>query len=83
MASFTAWPALAFAWWLTFFSPRDMWHNHVMRHKVVVFVAAFGRAVSASHAITSWGVDKARREGVHGRGKGQWLVNLFISWLIY
>lgn len=29
-----------------------------MRHKAVVFVAAFGRAVSASHAITSWGADK-------------------------
>eukprot|EP00752_Nemacystus_decipiens_P006848 g6150.t1 len=59
MHSFTAWPALAVAWWLTFFSPWDMWHGRAMRSKAVVFVAAFGRAISASHAITSWGADKA------------------------
>ncbi|CAM9260817.1 unnamed protein product, partial [Scytosiphon promiscuus] len=54
MHSFTAWPALAVAWWLTFFCPRDLWHARAMRSRVAVFVAAFGRAVSASHAITSW-----------------------------
>ncbi|CAM9441189.1 unnamed protein product, partial [Hapterophycus canaliculatus] len=62
MHSFTAWPALAVAWWLTFFSPRDLWHAGAMRSRAAVFVAAFGRAVSASHAITSWGADKASRE---------------------
>jgi len=58
MHSFTAWPALAVAWWLTFFSPWDLWHGRAMRNKAAVFLAAFGRAVSASHAITSWGADK-------------------------
>lgn len=58
MHSFTAWPALAVAWWLTFFSPWDLWHGRAMRSRAVVFAAAFGRAISASHAITSWGADK-------------------------
>ncbi|CAM9205982.1 unnamed protein product [Ascophyllum nodosum] len=59
MSSSTAWPALAVCWWLTFFSPWDLWHGRAMRHKGVVFIAALGRAFSASHAITSWGADKA------------------------
>ncbi|CBN75128.1 expressed unknown protein [Ectocarpus siliculosus] len=59
MHSFTAWPALAVAWWLTFFSPWDLWHGRAMSNKACMFLAAFGRAVSASHAITSWGADKA------------------------
>lgn len=59
MASFTAWPALALAWWLTFFSPLDFWHNRVMRVKAIRFLIGFGQAVSASHAVTSWGADKA------------------------
>ncbi|CAN0570058.1 unnamed protein product, partial [Laminaria digitata] len=58
MSSFTAWPALVVAWWLTFFSPSDFWHCHVMRNEGVLFIAGFGRALSAAHAITSWGVDK-------------------------
>lgn len=31
-----------------------------MRYRAVVFISAFGRAVSAAHAITSWGADKVR-----------------------
>lgn len=60
MSSFTAWPALALAWWLTFFSPLDLWHGGVMRQNVLLFAIGFGRAVSAAHAVTSWGADKVR-----------------------
>lgn len=60
MSSFTAWPALAVSWWLTFFSPQDLWHRHVMRQKAVIFLIGFGSALSASHAVTSWGADKVR-----------------------
>lgn len=69
MHSFTAWPALAVAWWLTFFSPWDLWHGRAMRNKAVGFVAAFGRAISASHAITSWGADKV----ILHREKDRWI----------
>lgn len=58
MSSFTAWPSLAVAWWLTFFCPFDLWHSYAMHNRLVLFIMAFGRAVSAAHAITSWGADK-------------------------
>lgn len=75
MSSFTAWPALFVAWWFTFFCPWDLWYSFVMRYELAVFIAAFGRALSAAHAITSWGADKVRRSG-RRRNKEKEKVNL-------
>lgn len=62
--SHSAFPALFVAWWLVFFSPLDFFW-HVTSNPVFSFAMGFGRSISAGHAVTSWGMDKALRNSSH------------------
>lgn len=61
--SHQAFPALLLAWWLTFCCPLDFYYT-LMRGTgifgwVTMQLSAMGACISAGHAVTSWGMDKA------------------------
>ena len=63
LTSHTAWPALIFMWWLTFFCPYDAWFR-LLSHAgaggdVLRGFLTIGSWFSTGHAVTSWGMDKA------------------------
>jgi hypothetical protein len=61
--SHTAFPALFIAWWLTFYSPNDIYYKLIRKTglfgKSVLFLVGIGASISSGHAATSWGMDKA------------------------
>lgn len=61
-ASWTAgdhvWGAFLLAWWLTFSSPFDVWYTMMESAALRGPLQAFA-CVSAAHAVTSWGLEKA------------------------
>eukprot|EP01041_Mallomonas_annulata_P010564 gene10564-22042_t len=59
ITSSTAFPALLLAWWLTFFCPFDLYWSLVANNPVFKVFCEHGLAISGSHAVTSWGMDKA------------------------
>ena len=59
VASHTAWPALALAWWLTFGCPMDLWYKHVANSKLLAYPLGVVTGISTAHAVTSWGMEKA------------------------
>lgn len=55
-----AFPALFLAWWLTFFSPYDLYWCWTLRYtKFHAILFGTFASISSSHATTSWGMDKA------------------------
>jgi len=62
IVSHSAFPALLLAWWLTFYCPWDLYYTFVAswEGEGARFVAGLLGAVSAGHAVTSWGLDKVR-----------------------
>ena len=56
--SHSAFPALLLVWWLTFFSPGDLFYRSVKNTPVLMLLVGVGSAISAGHAVTSWGMDK-------------------------
>lgn len=59
LSSHTALPAFCIAWYVTFFSPGDVWHQ-AMGTKVFRGAVLLGVWASTAHAVTSWGLDKVR-----------------------
>ncbi|KAJ1455415.1 hypothetical protein M885DRAFT_520355 [Pelagophyceae sp. CCMP2097] len=62
--------SLLLAWWLTFCCPMDAWHRAVRSSDALRLVLAGGAWLSAGHAVTSWGADKAlvaQHAAAHGR----------------
>ena len=59
VTSSTAFPALLLAWGLIFFCPLDLFYIYTKDNKLIIFFWEIGAAVSAGHAVTSWGMDKA------------------------
>ncbi|CAM9352882.1 unnamed protein product, partial [Phaeothamnion confervicola] len=59
IASPTALPSLCLAFWLTFFCPGDLWHRLVTVVGPFRFAVTAAAWVSTTHAITSWGLEKA------------------------
>ena len=60
--SHSASPALFLSWWLTFCCPMDLYYRYIIKGSIGVvflFVLGIGSAISAGHAVTSWGMDKA------------------------
>lgn len=57
--------ALLLAWWLTFFSPFDIYWNLTKNSTLFVFIVGIGSSLSAGHAIGSWGVDQAMYNALH------------------
>ena len=65
VTSSTAFPALFLAWILTFFSPWDLFYKLFTDSGFLYFLFEVGRASSAGHAITSWGMDKVLLNSYH------------------
>lgn len=65
IVSHSAFPALLVAWWLTFFSPFDIYHKVITRVPLCLFIVGLFASVSGGHAVTSWGVDKALNNAFH------------------
>lgn len=67
IVSHSAFPALLVAWWLTFFCPGDAFYSLVgnKEGKALVFIIGVGATISAGHAVTSWGLDKAAFNAFH------------------
>eukprot|EP01039_Chlorochromonas_danica_P007295 gene7295-8073_t len=66
LVSKTALPALLLAWWLVFCSPRDVfWSVLQWVGPKGLFLVEIMRMVSSSHAISSWGLDKAFNNAFH------------------
>jgi uncharacterized membrane protein YeiH len=61
----TAFPALILAWWLTFFCPLDLYWKFLNKTPGLLFFIGIWAAVSAGHAVTSWGFDKAAFNASH------------------
>jgi len=68
-ASWTAgdhvWGAFLLAWWLTFSSPFDVWYTMMDSAALRGPLQALA-CVSAAHAVTSWGLEKALK-AAHSR----------------
>lgn len=58
-------PGFFLAWWLTFYSPDDIFYNTVSKNNFLLFFLGVFNAVSAGHAVTSWGLDKAYNNAYH------------------
>ena len=56
--SHSAFPAILIIWWLIFLSPYDIFYRTLKSSKILIFAIKIGSAISAGHAVTSWGVDK-------------------------
>lgn len=65
IVSHSAFPALLVAWWLTFFSPFDIYYKAVEKIPFFLFFVGIFSAISGGHAVTSWGVDKAISNAFH------------------
>lgn len=63
--SHSAFPALLLAWWLTFYSPFDIFWNFFNSNQLFIFVMGAFASISAGHAVTSWGMDKALFNAAH------------------
>ena len=66
--SHNAFPALVLAWWLTFYCPGDVYHKVMSSQwaKIAILpIVTLLSAVSAGHAVTSWGLDKALNNTFH------------------
>lgn len=61
----TAFPALFLAYWLTFCCPSDIFWKQLANNTLFINVASIGGAISAGHAVTSWGADKALENLFH------------------
>eukprot|EP01038_Epipyxis_sp_PR26KG_P006774 gene6774-9278_t len=61
----TAFPALLLAWWLIFFCPFDLFSKYVCSNTVVMHCVNILSTISSSHAVGSWGVDKAMFNSFH------------------
>lgn len=60
ITSFSAFPALLLAWILIFFCPGDLfWRVFNALSVITLPLFEIGSAISAGHAVTSWGMDKA------------------------
>ena len=61
--SHQAFPALLLSWWLTFHCPFDLYYYLMRRTGAIGWTfmrfAEIGASISAGHAVTSWGMDKA------------------------
>jgi hypothetical protein len=65
--SSNAFPALVLAWYLTNFCPYDLFH-YILSSTIgmpILFILNIGSAISAGHAVTSWGLDKAAFNSFH------------------
>ena len=65
IVSHSAFPALLVAWWLTFFSPFDIYYKIVDKVPLSLFFVGIFASISGGHAVTSWGVDKALNNTFH------------------
>jgi uncharacterized membrane protein YeiH len=63
--SHNAYPALLLAWWLTFFCPLDLYWRYINKANGPLFFISLFAAISAGHANTSWGLDKAAFNSFH------------------
>mmetsp|Transcript_10500 Transcript_10500/g.14493 ORF Transcript_10500/g.14493 Transcript_10500/m.14493 type:complete len:239 (+) Transcript_10500:174-890(+) len=61
----SALPAFLIMWWLTFFSPFDIYWNTIPNNPVLLFFIGIGSSLSSAHAVGSWGVDKALFNAFH------------------
>ena len=67
--SHAAFPSLLAAWWLTFLFPHDLYYR-ILRYSghlgwILMLLCKIGAAISAGHAVTSWGMDKALFNASH------------------
>lgn len=65
IVSHSAFPALLVAWWLTFFSPFDIYYKIIDKVPLSLFFVGIFASISGGHAVTSWGVDKALSNTFH------------------
>lgn len=63
-----AFPALLVAWWLTFYSPGDLYWHLINKNYTAEVIAGIFAAISSGHAIGSWGIDKALNNKFHVGG---------------
>lgn len=66
----SAFPAMALAWWLTFYCPGDVFWKAIKNNSILLFVLGMFGAVSSAHAVSSWGVDKALFNAFHVNKEG-------------
>mmetsp|Transcript_27689 Transcript_27689/g.90178 ORF Transcript_27689/g.90178 Transcript_27689/m.90178 type:complete len:374 (-) Transcript_27689:82-1203(-) len=67
--------AFLLAWWLTFCSPFDIWHNSMKTPWLMIPIKAFA-TISSAHAITSWGMEKALNAEHERMRKSVWAALL-------
>ena len=64
-----AFPALLLTWWLTFYSPGDVYWKFIQNSNTIELIAGFFSAIASGHAIGSWGMDKAMHNKYHVHGE--------------
>jgi hypothetical protein len=80
LLSRSALPAFFLAWWLSFYSPDDIFWNTVSKNNFLLFLLGFLNFISSGHAVTSWGMDKCFFNVFHLNGdtysRAYWLCIL-------